>query len=300
MGYDRRDFLIQSTLLTVGVTAMPITTMGLMKQPLRFGLASDSHYADRAPKGTRFYRGSLDKMQEFVNVMHKESVDFVMHLGDFKDENIKQNAKDTLRYLQQIETLYSSFKGPRYHCIGNHDVDSITKQEFLAHVSNTGIAKDKSYYAFDQQGYHMVVLDPNYDSQGKDHFYAEGADWQDTNIPNAQINWLIEDLKRTNKPTFIFCHHPLFEFFRDGQKYHINNYKELQQIFEDSKKVIAVFQGHVHEERIQTINGIHYITQQGMVDYEGIENNSFSLVNITPHTIQITGFKRARNSELHY
>ena len=31
--------------------------------------------------------------------------------------------------------------GPRYHCVGNHDVDSITKQQFLENIENTGIPK---------------------------------------------------------------------------------------------------------------------------------------------------------------
>jgi alkaline phosphatase len=299
MTYNRRDFIIQSTLLTFGLSAFPIETLGKSK-PLRLGLASDSHYAERLPKGTRFYKGTLNKMKEFVDVMNSESVDFVMHLGDFKDEDESKERLSTLSYLKRIEQVYANFKGARYHCIGNHDVDSITKQEFLAHVVNSDITHQNSYYSYDCNGYHFVVLDANYDQFGKDHFYAEGADWQDTNIPEDQLKWLEHDLAFTSYPTIVFCHHPLFEFYRGGHKYHINNYKSIQHLLESSNKVIAVFQGHVHEERIKTINGIHYITQLGMVDFEGLENNSFSIVEIDKKQIRITGYKRATNSELHY
>jgi alkaline phosphatase len=37
-----------------------------------------------------------------------------------------------------------------------------------------------------------------------------------------------------------------------------------------------------------------------MVDFEGLENNSFSIVEIDKKQIRITGYKRATNSELHY
>ncbi|MEL6977019.1 MAG: hypothetical protein AAGL29_16795 [Bacteroidota bacterium] len=192
-----------------------------------------------------------------------------------------------------------SAKGPRYHCIGNHDVDSIRKEQFLANIENTGISEQKSYYSFNNKGFHFVVLDANYDRNGVNHFFKEGADWQDTNITPEQMAWLQNDLAQNSYPVLVFCHHPLFEYFRDGHKYHVNNYKDIQEILEKDQRTIAVFQGHVHEERFKEINGIHYITQLGMVDYQGISNNSFAMVEIQENKIIVEGYKRASSFEKH-
>ncbi|MCV6630532.1 MAG: metallophosphoesterase [Flavobacteriaceae bacterium] len=291
---DRREFLKQGGILVATTTVFPLASFAKgSNNKVRFGLCTDSHYADRPFKGTRYYKDAIAKMQEFVQTMNDEAVDFVMHLGDFKDEDPKQNPTDTLRYLQRIEKEYAQFEGARYHCIGNHDVDSISKSSFLAHIQNTGIDNNRSYYAFDKGGYHFVVLDANYDKQGKDHFFAAGSDWQDTNIPKEQLDWLQQDLAQTQLPTIVFCHHPLFAFYRGGNKYHINNFKAVQRILENSKQVVAVLQGHVHQESHQQINQIHYITRLGMVDYKGLENNSFSIVSIEDGMLYLKGYKRA-------
>ena len=267
------------------------------KRKVRFGLATDSHYADREPTGTRFYRQSLQKMEEFVETMNKAEVDFAIHLGDFKDESPDKEEENTLRYLREIEKVYAKFEGPRYHCVGNHDVDSINKDLFLANIQNTGIPSTHSYYSFDYQDFHFVVLDANFNKEGIDHFYKNGADWQDTQLSRKQINWLKSDLGSTDAPTIIFCHHPLFEYRRDGYTFHVNDYQEIQTILQSHGKVIAVFQGHVHEEKYEMIGGIHYITQLGMVDFEGLDNNSFALVEIDDQNIRIEGFKRTASYE---
>ena len=292
---NRRDFVKTVSLFTMSTTLFPIKTLAktATASPLRFGLVSDSHYAERDPRRTRFYKGALEKMEEFVSVANDKNVDFIMHLGDLKDEGPEQDPKETLQFLKTIEQSMEQFQGPRYHCIGNHDVDSITKGTFLTYITNTNISKAHSYYSFDHSGWHFVVLDANYDANGRDHYFAEGANWQDTRIPDFELDWLKKDLENTQLPTIVFCHHPLFEFFRNGYKYHVNNYKEVQACLEASQKVVACIQGHVHEERYTEINGIHYITQLGMVDYEGLANNSFSMVTLRPEGIEIKGYKRA-------
>lgn len=293
----RRVFIKNVGLFTFSTMVLPLHAKlaNELGDKVRIGIATDSHYAERGPTGTRFYRGALDKMQEFVRVMNKEKVDFVVHLGDFKDEDKTKDEKRTLGYLRKIEAVYSGFEGPRYHCVGNHDVDSITKAQFLDTIENTGIPKDKSYYSFDHKGLHIVVLDANYNKDGTDQFYLEGANWQDTNLTKPQLDWLEEDLKKTKKATLVFCHHPLFEFHRDGHKFHINEYRKAQRLLERSGKVLAVLQGHVHEEKHSSINGIHYITQNGMVDYQGLENNSFSVLEIQDNAMKLHGYRRAKD-----
>lgn len=296
----RRSFLYKASLLTASnIITIPYLTACSSNKKIRFGVATDSHYADRAFSGKRYYKQSLQKMQEFVDVMNVENVDFIIHLGDFKDETPTKQETDTLNFLKDIEIIFSKFKGPRYHCIGNHDVDSITKKQFLEGIENTNIPNNKSYYSFNKNGFHFIVLDANYDANGKDHFFKEGADWQDTNIPTEQLSWLQNDLENNTLPTIIFCHHPFFEFYRDGYKYHINNYKQVRDLLKN-KNVVACFHGHIHDERYKNIDGIHYITQFAMVDYNGLENNSFAIVEVNENTLNINGYKRVTNNKFSY
>lgn len=289
----RRSFVKQSSLFAISSVSVPIDLDSFsFVKTIRFGLATDSHYADRDFAGTRYYRDSLDKMREFVEEMNKEKVDFLIHLGDFKDQGVAQEESDTLRFLEDIETVYAKFKGPRFHCVGNHDVDSITKEQFLSKITNTGIASDKSYYSFDQNNFHFIVLDGNHHKDGTNHFYKDGADWQDPNLGQKQIAWLKKDLSKTENPTIVFCHQLLFEPKVHGSRHHVSEFKQVQEILKETDRVVAVFQGHIHKEIVEQINATQYITQLGMVDFEGIENNSFCMVEVDKRNLKIEGYKR--------
>ena len=290
-GLDRRTF-IKLTGMAASTVILP-SCFSSNDKKVRFGLVTDSHYAERDPYKVKHYREALGKMTEFVNVMNEQQVDFVMHMGDFKDEDENKREEDTLGYLRKLESEYGKFNGPRYHCVGNHDVDSITKEQFQNNIENTGIPKDRSYYSYDFNDFHFVVLDANYDKDGKDHFFKEGSDWQDTNIPNEQLEWLQQDLASTKLDCIVFCHHPLFEYWRDDFKFHVNDYEKTQRILEESGKVKIVFQGHNHREIFKEINGIHYCTHHALVDHSGPENNSYSIVTLENDQIKIDGYRRS-------
>ncbi|MCG8476232.1 MAG: metallophosphoesterase [Cytophagales bacterium] len=255
---------------------------------LRFGLVTDSHYAERPDRPKRFYKQSLEKMKHFAEHMNKENLEFVLHMGDIKDENTQPTEQSTLQYLKQIEDTFQLYKGKTYHAIGNHDVDSITKKQFLDHITNSDIPKNRSFYSFDCCGFHLIVLDGCFNPDGST--YAPGNfTWDQSAIPPAQLRWLQKDLKRTSLPTLIFCHQLLF--YNDGHTLH--NASEVRKILEESRKVLAVFQGHIHRELQENINGIHYCSFNGMVDKQGAEGNSYMIVECTAETIQIHGYYNA-------
>jgi len=254
---------------------------------LKFGIATDSHYAIKPSSNNQYFSHGLDKMKDLIEQMNVESIDFVIHLGDLKDQELSRNGHKTLAFLQDIEAVFATFEGPRYHCVGNHDVDSIRKEQFLHAIYNTGIENHKSYYAFDQGGVHFVVLDSNFDASGKDHFYVQGGDWQHSFVSKKQLEWLEADLQSTFFPVILFCHHPLFDFVINDKKYHIDNHAEVRQILEGSGRVLAVFQGHVHESSHRKIGSIHYVTINSMLEGPGIQNNRYALVEVGPEKILI-------------
>lgn len=292
----RRKFLINSALLTGTACLTPQLLSGKTKN-VRFGLLTDSHYADREPSGTRYYRQSLDKMKECINLLNREKVDFAIHLGDFKDERPDPRESDTLRFLDEIETEYARFKGPRYHCIGNHDLDSISKEQFQARIVNTGIPSKDTFYSFDHHGYHFIVLDPNFHADGRPHHKGD-FEWFDAHLTDEQWQWFETDLNNTRLPVIVFSHFTLYEYVKGDAVFHITGYKRAQQIMQQSGKVIACFHGHTHEENYATIGGIHYCTHFGMVDYEGLENNSFAIIEISEKEILVNGYKRCSDKLL--
>jgi alkaline phosphatase len=289
---SRRDFLKIMGITTVGFSVS--SGCNLFTTGIRFGLVTDAHYADRDHSGSRYYRESTAKMRECVNQLNKEDLSFLVELGDFKDQDNPPIESSTISFLKTIEEEFQKFKGNTYHVLGNHDVDSISKEQFLAVVDNTHIPKDSKYYSFDLKGFHFIVLDANYRSDGID--YSKGNfDWTDANIPTAELEWLRQDLSSTNKPSIVFIHQLL-----DGEgDLYVKNAVEVRGILEKNGKVLAVFQGHHHAGGYTCIEGIHYYTLKAMVEGSGPENNAYTVVEILgDHSITVTGYHQALSTKL--
>ena len=269
----------------------PIGPLGV-QGACRFALATDSHYALKEDLENKRYSDALLKMEEFVKTVNKLSCDFAIHLGDFKDEDLEPDEKSTLRYLQKMELGFSKFNGPRYHCPGNHDLDSITKQQFLDQVENSVTDKASGHFFFDQNSIRFLVLDANYDVTGKDHFFKKGGDWQKPFIPQKQLNWLRDTLGGSPYPCVIFIHHPLYAYVKNGHSYHVVNHLEVRSVLEASAKVMAVLNGHMHEEMFHEINGIKYFALNSMLEGSFVQRNCFYVIEISGDGISIDRFDR--------
>ena len=257
--------------------------------PLRFGVVTDVHYADRPPAGTRHYRLALGKLRACVDLMNSEKVDFLIELGDFKDQDEKPVGESTLAYLQAIEGVFAGFRGPRFHVLGNHDMDSITKEQFQSVVENAGVDRARTWYSFDRGGFHFAVLDANF---RKDMVpYNRGDyDWRDANLSPAQIEWLAQDLKGASRPTIAFVHQRLDEAAEGS----IGNRAAVRQVLNDSGKVVLVMQGHIHQGDYQRIEGIHYYTQIASIEGDTPADATCTIVQVRPDgAVGITGFQRA-------
>ena len=70
--------------------------------PVRFGLITDIHFADRSHSGSRYYSQSKQKLLEAIHVFNKSNLDFIIELGDFKDQDVHPEKSRTLAYLDEI------------------------------------------------------------------------------------------------------------------------------------------------------------------------------------------------------
>lgn len=260
----------------------------------RFGIVTDCHYADADAQGTRFYRESLDKLSECVTLMNTQKVDFLIELGDFKDQDKPPVEKNTLSYLQAAEKVLKQFNGPTYHVLGNHDIDSISKIQFLKRLDNTNIDSNRSYYSFDSNGLRYVVLDANYRTDGTDYDHGN-FDWTDANIPPKELDWLKKDLAATPGAVIVFIHQLL-----DGSgSVYVKNAAKVRQVLEASGKVLAVFQGHHHSGSYSNTAGIHYYTLKAVVEGQGPDNNSYAIAEVHPDgSITVTGYRKALSKQL--
>jgi hypothetical protein len=289
----RRDFLQASTLSVAAGVLMSRAPLHAAA-PVRFGLVTDIHYADIEPAGIKTYRQSAAKLAECVRFMNGQTLDFLVELGDFKDQGKPPDEAATLGYLRAIEEVFRGFKGLRFHVLGNHDVDSISKQQFLQ-VTAGETKAGGTFYQFDLKGVRFVVLDADFrfDDVAYDHGnYA----WEESKVPPEEMKWLEGALSSSPGPVIVFVHQRLDG---EGNGYFVKNAAAVRGALEASKKVVAVFQGHQHEGGYSLINGIHYYTLKALVDGVRLEETSYAVVEADAGmNLTVTGYHRAESRKL--
>ena len=286
---DRRDFLRASGAALAGLFAPGCAGVAAARRPFRFGLVTDLHYADAPSRGTRHYRESIAKAREAVDRLRTERAAFLAVLGDIKDMAAGESEEQTFAHLVAIEREIRRFGGPTYHVLGNHDMDNLPKPRVVAHLENTGIARDRSFYAFSRGGLRFIVLDACYDQAGRD--YDRGKfDWRDANIPARQLTWLEAELAVSREPAIVFVHQRL-----DGSGHaSIRNREDVRRVLERPGRVLAVFQGHDHPGGYTLINGIHYYTLRAVIEGTGEASNAYALVDVSANLgLTVTGYRRA-------
>jgi len=251
---------------------------------VRIGLVTDMHYADKEPAGSRYYRESLVKLKEAGKQFQIQQPGHIVELGDFIDA--ASSIAEEKKFLQRINKVFSALPGRKHYVLGNHCVSTLTKEEFLG-----GVERKKSYYSFDDGGFHFVVLDACFRSDGEP-YGRNNFKWTDPNIPAAQIDWLKADLQATRHKTIVFVHQRLDVSNNHGVK----NAPQVRKVLEDSGKVLAVFQGHSHKNDLKDINGIHYCVYRAMVEGSGATNNGYAMLNVYANgTLRVTGFREQKD-----
>ena len=280
----RRAFVGRGALLLAATAAGPPSLLAAREEGLRIGLVTDLHYADKDPAGTRHYRETLGKLAEAVGKFRDGRLAFVVELGDLIDAADSLDAER--RWLAAVDREFARASGERHYVLGNHCVDSLTKEEFLG-----GVGRERSYYSFDRGGFHFVVLDACFRGDGRP-YGRKNSDWKDANIPPEEVEWLAADLKATDRKTVVFAHQRLDE----AGVHAVKNAPQVRGVLEGSGKVLAVFQGHSHQNAYQEIGGVHYATLAAMIEGSGAESNGYSTAVIKADgSISVEGFRRQKS-----
>lgn len=222
----RRDFL--TTLSAVPLAAALPAFAADAAPPLRFGLITDVHQD--------IIHDAPARLSAFVEEMTRRKVDFIAQLGDFCIP------KEANRGFLEV---WERFEGPRYHVLGNHDMDGGFSREQT--VKFYGMPD--RHYAFKQGGVTFVVLDGN-DPGGKLSGYKRF-------IAREQADWLRDQLAKTDGPIVVLIHQPLD---RDGG---VENHAEIRRILRGDggrrPNVLAVFSGHLHQDYLASVDGVNHV-----------------------------------------
>ena len=288
----RRDFLASGGAACVLGVAGCVSPWSAAGRTVRFGVVADAHYSTRKRWSDRHYGDSLAKMRQAVDAFNAGGLDFAIELGDLKDMGVKPDRTETLGFLDAIEAEFARFAGPRYHVLGNHDMDCISKEDFLAHTENFGAANGMRHYAFEMKGVKFVVLDACY-NKDMTPYRCSNFEWTRAFIPDEELAWLDEELKVATTPVVVFCHQ-LLDGFSTGKGLggvFVGNWKQAVGIMERHGNVIASIQGHHHRGHYSFRNGIHYWTMKAMISGVHPPHNSYAVVEVSPEgPISIRGF----------
>lgn len=279
-----------------------LSSFGVNSDLLRIGVVTDVHVHDTdSPVEGKVMTNYAERLTAFVDAMNGWPADTAFQLGDLVNGAFVMGAGvgDTTRIiglLDEAVALLSGLESPLYHVLGNHDMYDLSKPEVMA-----ALGLEIGYYSFDLEGFHFVVLDAEYNPDGTDydHVFMRTKGF----IPPLQLDWLVADLAATNLPTIISVHQPLdadFEALAGGPP--IVNNKDVQRVLSESGVVIAVLQGHDHENRYTKIDGIHYVTFAAMVDHTEPGPPTYAQMTLDPgaRMITIEGFGLQENWELPY
>lgn len=248
---------------------------------------TDLHYADKEPTKTRFYSEALGKLDEAVAHMNREKPALVVELGDFIDQ--ADSVEREIEWLKTMESHFAKLTIPRHYVLGNHCVGTLTKQEFAQHTKAPG-----GHAVAEAGGVTLLILDACFREDGTP-YQRKNFNWQDANLPKAELAWLEGELGKAGGPVIVLAHQRL-----DEDKAHaVRNAAEVRSLLEKSGKVSAVFQGHSHKNDYQQIAGIHYTTLVAMVEGSGVENNGYTMLDVMADgSMRLNGFRRQVNRTL--
>lgn len=174
---------------------------------------------------------------------------FALHTGDFVETaQVEDEWVDNLDMSRK-----QNMNLPHAYVAGNHDEYNVKWKKgldltaFNEHT-NTPVTNNKisggSYYSFDYNGAHFVVLNTN-DNKKSDDNPNQGA------IGQAQMEWMKNDIKKAKKDGanwIILCYHkPVY-----SASYHSLQDKDVQVTRQDMVKIAdelgvdVVLQGHDH------------------------------------------------------
>lgn len=282
-----------------------------MRPEISFGIIADCQYAN-APnevgtiRGTdqkyyNNYRESLPKLREAVTTFNREELEFIVHLGDFVDRDLKDAAV--------LHKVLGQASAPLWHVLGNHEFwNAGTEVQTVVTAYNM----ESNYYSKRRGDLRFIILDTNdlgvlEHKEGSpewkvgkallDKMKREGAvnayHWNG-GLGQQQMEWLdneLTDATNNNEKAIIFSHHPVFP---PGVLNALNS-DEILDVIDSHDNVTAFINGHNHGGAFGMRRGIPYVTIPGMLSGP---HNAYGVAHVYEDRLEIKGYGRVQDMVL--
>lgn len=222
------------------------------KEPLiRAGIVTDIHYG--IDVGSKLGSKAPRLMTAFAKAASLYQPDFVVDIGD---RISGRNPRDDRVCMEALQTYFNRLAVPVYTVIGNHDI------RFLTRADNEQITgRPASSWSMDYGPIHFLFWNPEIIRN------AAGL-----HVRPEDIDWLRDDLSKTDKRSLVFSHIPLDHeppaapnpHEHIAMRFHLSESGKIRKVLEESGKVALCMSGHVHRNHRSQINGVHYVSQQSL------------------------------------
>ena len=260
---------------------------------LSFGIISDLQYCNGDPFKNRYFRYSIQKLEEAIKELNQYSLDFIINLGDTIERDFES--------FDEILPQFKRFNSPVYHVLGNHDYEVEDRYKHQVH-EKIGTPK---YYDFTIKNWRFIVLDGNEIStfaniEGTENFNKaelwlktmEGdkkvnANFWNGGIGEKQLVWFkkaVQKAAKNHEKVVVFCHYPVWPVDR----HNLLNEDELLQVVGADTSIKAWFSGHNHDGNYGQYSYVHFVNVKGMVETES--DLVFSIVSLRDDYVLIKGF----------
>lgn len=267
---DRRKFLRNSSLLTIGSGLLPTTT--LMAEEPKKSTVKVAFLTDVHVKPTEVAETGMRKAFRHVNAL-KDKPDFIINGGDaIMDALAADKQKTEAQWTVWNRVLAEENRLPIYHIIGNHDIwgwqlkDESAKHDPL--YDKAWAIKQHAmpgrYYSFVKNNWKFIILDSTQFNGGG--YIAR--------IDEPQMAWLEEELKNTSSdqhiclashiPIVSFCsamffddHLPNGDWKLSRALLHVDA-RKLVQLFSGFKNIRCSLSGHIHLQDVVEYKHVKY------------------------------------------
>jgi 3',5'-cyclic-AMP phosphodiesterase len=239
---NRRSFLKTSAQAAglLAAHAVGVTSVFGAANETHLALLSDTHISEDAQN---FYRGfyPYKNLQRVVPEVIAAKPDAVLINGDVA--RLTGEKADYRQVKGLLQPLAS--QKPIYMTLGNHDHRE-NIQEVFSVPKEVQSVKDKRVLVIEQPITRFILLDSLMYVNKTPGFLGQ-----------LQRTWLETYLGQSdNTPVVLFVHHTLTD-----QDSALLDTDKLFEIIRPFQKVKAVFYGHSHEYKYDTLDGIHLINQ---------------------------------------
>lgn len=178
-----------------------------------------------------------------------------------------------------------------FSCIGNHDLRSMTSRREVEEIMEI----EHSTFSFDMCGIHFILLGTFVNNEMGT---TRGGILKTQFISKEDMEWLDKDLSSNKLPTIVCLHFGVAEDDMKGNWWFENspetallgNRKQLKEILNNHKNILAVFSGHQHWTKKIVEDDIDYYVIGSLtenINDDGIPDGVYYIVEFDGNNLEV-------------